>query len=291
MKRLFYLMLVVLGTMAFVSCSDDDENNNGGNDGNNSDGGNGTITLVTEAEDISHYYFGIGTFNEGDIVTIDWGDGITKSYKTEERDEVGDWSIYLDYTYTDDKSNHTITIRCDRGIKSITCYETKVTSLNVNDCTELVGLWCGDNMLTSLDVSKNTALERLDCYGNSLASLDISKNTALTFLECSNNQLTTLDVGKNTALTTLWCYGNSLTSLDVSKNTALAELECYSNQLTLLDVSGCKALTYLRCHYNQFTAAEMNKIYEALPTVEDGYLSCDELGDPSIAEQKGWNVS
>ena len=225
MKRLFYLMLVVLGTMAFVSCSDDDENN-GGNDGNNSGGGNGSVTLVTEAEDISYQDFYISTFNEGDIVTIDWGDGVTKSYKAE-KDEYGN-NIYLDYTYTDNKSNHTITIRCDKGIEGISCYGTKVTSLNVNDCIELVELRCGGNMLTSLDVSKNTALEYLYCSDNSLTSLDVSKNTALTRLDCPGNQ---------------------------------------------------------------FTAAEMNKIYEALPTVEDGYLSCDELGNPSIAEQKGWRVS
>ena len=268
MKRLFYLMLVVLGTMAFVSCSDDEENN-GGNDGNNSGGGNGTITLVTEAEDISYQYFYIHTFNEGDIVTIDWGDGITKSYKAE-RDEVGDWSIYLDYTYNDDKSNHTITIRCDKGIAGIICSEINVTSLNVNDCTELVVLDCQGNMLTSLDVSKNTALTYLNCYDNSLTSLDISKNTALEILYCYENQLTSLDVSGCTVLTELYCYNNQLTSLDISKNTALTSLYCYNNQ---------------------FTAAEMNKIYEALPIVESGYLSCDQLGNPDIAEQKGWRVS
>ena len=37
--------------------------------------------------------------------------------------------------------------------------------------------------------------------------------------------------------------------------------------------------------------AEMNKIYEALPTVEYGYLFCDQLGNPGIAEQKGWQVT
>ena len=79
--------------------------------------------------------------------------------------------------------------------------------------------------------------------------------------------------------------------MDVSKNTALTELSCSDNSLTSLNVSGCTALTYLSCYDNQFTAAEMNKIYEALPTVEDGTLSCDQLGNPGIAEQKGWEVS
>lgn len=244
MKRLFYLMLVVLGTMAFVACSDDDENNNGGND-NNGGGGNGTITLVTEAEEIRYMNFGVSTFNEGDIVTIDWGDGITKSYKAE-RDEYGDNSMDIDYYYTDNKGNHTITIRCDRGIAEFYCLRTKVTSLNVSNCAELNVLSCGENMLTSLDVSKNTALTSFRCDDNSLTSLDVSKNTVLEYLDCSDNQLT---------------------SLNVSKNTALTELDCSDNQ---------------------FTAEEMNKLYEALPTVEEGRLVCDELGNPGIAEQKGW---
>ena len=43
--------------------------------------------------------------------------------------------------------------------------------------------------------------------------------------------------------------------------------------------------------YKMSTAEEMNKIYEALPTVESGYLQCNELGNWSIAEEKGWTVN
>ena len=249
MKRLFYLMLVVLGTMAFASCSDDNDNK-GGNDGNG--GGNGTIIMVTEAEEIDFYVY---TFNEGDVVTIDWGDGTVKSYKSIKRGSDDDiyYEMGLDdvYVYTDSKSRHTITIQCERGIEGFSGSGNQVISLDVTNCAELLDLWCEDNMLTSLDVTKNTTL---------------------TFLACSENPLGSLDITKNTALIQLVCEGNQLTSLDVSKN---------------------GVLYYLYCSDNQFTAAEMNKIYEALPRVDEGVgaeLSCDELGDPSIAEEKGWDV-
>lgn len=63
-----------------------------------------------------------------------------------------------------------------------------------------------------------------------------------------------------------------------------------SNELISLDISKCPALKELSCDNNEFTAEEMNKIYNALPAVESGTLACDELGDWSIAEKKGWTV-
>ena len=197
------------------------------------------------------------------------------------------------------------------ALTNLGCSGNQLTSLDISNNTALKSLWCDDNQLTSLDVSKNialtslhceynqltsldvsgcTALTELDCRKNQLTSLDVSKNTALTKLVCTRNQLTSLDVSGCTALENLDCDDNQLTSLDVSKNTALTKLVCTRNQLTSLDVSGCTALTYLSCYDNQFTAAEMNKIYEALPTVEAGDLYCNKLGNPNIAKQKGWNV-
>ena len=298
MRKLFYLMLVVLGTAAFTACSDDDDNN-----GNN--GGNqtpvyhyGEITMVHEApsyedNDIS---FTIYTFNEGDTIKIDYGDGYVQQavvneidYEYDnERNSIKRGKINVDYTYSD-REEHTITIK--GNISGFFCGYKQLTSLDVTKCTALTYLCCIGNELTSLDVTKNTALTTYDCSNCQLTSLDVTKNTNLTELRCDENQLTSLNVSKNTALTELWCGGNQLTSLDVSKNTALDYLDCGRNQLTSLDVSKNTALTDLRCSSNQFTAAEMNKIYEALPTVELGSLGCDQLGNPSIAEQKGWTVS
>ena len=62
MRKLFSLMLVVLGTAALVSCSKDDDVLREGE---------GEITFVTEMEGCLY----IETFNAGDRITIDWGDG------------------------------------------------------------------------------------------------------------------------------------------------------------------------------------------------------------------------
>ena len=332
MKRLLYLMLVVLGIATFVSCSKDDDGNNNGGDNNN---GEGVITAVVETEKVQFLW--IGTSKEGETITVDWGDGNTDSLMTAKHDNE---SLYAEFIvrYKHDykeSGTHTITIKGNNIIEfgweqtgalsidaskcttlqSFLCdyYESiGLTDLNIDGCYDLVELSlsycnlthldiskytkliefdCAHNQLSSLDVTKNTALTELECYGNQLTSLDVSKNTALTNLRCGDNELTSLDVTQNTALASLWCESNRLTSLDISKNTALTKLYCYGNQLTSLDVSKNTALTELWCSDNQFTAAEMNKIYEALPTVESGYLQCNELGNWSIAEQKGWDVS
>ena len=243
MRKLFYLMLVVLGTAAFVSCSKDDDNNGGGN-GND---GNGTITLTVEGTETD--YLGVGTPREGEVISVDWGDGTVETYESV-LDVDKEYTIDLKHYYADGKNSHTITIQGNKNITQF-WYEGVL------------------NNLISIDVSECTTLSYLVADSN-LKSLDVSKNTNLTFLSCGGNELTSLDVSKNTALTYLDCGYNQLTSLDVSKNTKLTELECNGNQ---------------------FTASEMNKIYEALPTVESGQLFCDKLGDPSIAEQKGWEVT
>lgn len=271
MKHLVYLMLIVLGTAAFTACSDNKNNE-------------GVITMVLES-----YYNGnydsltIYTFNEGDEISIDYGNGyapIVISTKLEEdhngisiRDGIK-YGYILKYTFPDE-GEHTITIK--GNISGLDCSTNPLTSLDISKCTALAYLNCWDNQLTSLDISKNTALIELDCYGNQLTSLDISKNTALTRLGCGDNELISLDITKNTALDFLACFGNPLTSLDISKNTALTELNCSENP---------------------FTAEEMNKIYETLPNVgydengkPQGILNCDPLGNWSIAEKKGWEVS
>ncbi len=323
MRKLFSLMLVVLGAAALVSCSKDDDVLREGE---------GEITFVTEMEGCLY----IETFNAGDRITIDWGDGSKKEYVSERNgfEDITEiefiYGIDAGHTYAG-KSSHRVTVKgkikgvvfYDADITSIDvtkcpaleklycsynyqstsldvskcpalvyldCCENQLTSLNISGCTALEYLYCSNTQLTSLDVSKNTALKELHCYYTQLTSLDVSRCTALEYLNCSNNQLTSLDVSGCTALEYLNCSYNQLTSLDVSKCPALEFLSCYGNQLTSLDVSKNTALHRLECYGNQFSASAMNKIYNDLPVVNNGDLRCDKLGDYSIARNKGWYV-
>ena len=99
----------------------------------------------------------------------------------------------------------------------LSCYNNKLTELDVTQNPALIWLYCSPNQLTELDVTQNPMLEELECYWNKLTELDVTHNPALEYLICYNNQLTELDVTQNPALEYLWCYSNQLTTLDVSR--------------------------------------------------------------------------
>ena len=255
MKKLFYLFMVAMCATMFLACSDDDDKDPLDDDG---EGKEGVITMTTEKTYI-HLY--VATFNEGDIITIDWGDGDPEEFKS--------FKVYKDWDEDGEDEIHYVLSTDD--------IEHKYSNKNPHIVT----------------IKGN--IKRLDCGYNNLTSLDVSKNTALTELNCSGNNLTSLDVSKNTALTDLFCRENNLTSLNVSGCTALTELDCYDNNLTSLNVSGCTALTDLSCGRNNLTSAALNQIFRDLPQVTSGtiYMNSNpgtETCDKSIAKNKGWNV-
>ena len=287
MKKLFYLFMVTMCAIAFTACSDDDNTKDPIDDGN---GGEEMITAVYEPEYEWDLELNIGTFKEGENITIAWGDGgvseFTSFADTDswgwDRDEELHYAIgqgVVEHKYPNYNA-HTITIK--GKIKEFYCYDV-LTKLDVSKCPALVNLYCGDNNISSLDVSKCTALTELDCGGNNLTSLDVSKNTALT---------------------KLWCYHNNLTSLDVTNNIILIDLSCGNNNLTSLDVSKNTALTYLHCENNNLSASALNKIFNDLPqgkkwneygqkkqsTISIGNNPGTNTCDKSIAENKGWIV-
>ena len=123
------------------------------------------------------------------------------------------------------------TIAIKGNIKSLTCSENKLTSLNVQGLPDLETLVCSKNQLTSLDLHGLTKLSMLDCTENKLSSLNLQGATALTMVSCQNNELTTLDVQGLTSVTTLYCSYNKLKDLDIAGLAALQNLSCERNQL------------------------------------------------------------
>ena len=268
MKQIFILLMVAMCATMFTACSKDDDkdplDDNGGNGSKE-----GMITMIAENDEIE---VDIETFNEGDIITIDWGDGTVEEFKSVEEyyeeDEIHyviSIDSYVEHEYSN-RNPHIITIKG-----------------KISEFCQGEGSWY--NNITSLNVSKCPALTVLDCAENNLTSLDVSKNTALTYLFCKRNNLTSLDVSKCPVLTELGCWSNKLTSLDVSKNTALTRLNCEDNKLT---------------------SSALNQIFRDLPqgktwTEGHGYTEQSSIFisrnpgtdtcDKSIAENKGWEVN
>ena len=185
MKQIFILLMVAMCATMFTACSKDDDKNP------LDDNGEGVITMTVEGNTIGLQIY---SFNEGDIITIDWGDGDMEEFKSveeyDEEDEIHyviSIDSYVEHEYSN-RNPHIITIK--GNIKYLGCAGNNLTSLNVSGCTALTELDCYYNNLTSLDVSGCTALTGLDCAGNNLTSLDVSGCTALTELDCLGNNLT-----------------------------------------------------------------------------------------------------
>ena len=130
---------------------------------------------------------------------------------------------------------------------------------------DLTSLSCYDDKLTYLDLSLCPTLTTLECYTNELGELDLSYNKELTRVVCYNNKLTSLNLTGLTKLTTLRCGNNQLAQLDLSALAALTSLECQTNQLSALSFKGNPYLQRVLCYENQIKGAEMTAMAESLP--------------------------
>ena len=142
------------------------------------------------------------------------------------------------------------------ALKTLKCYNNKLTSLDVSSNTKLVELRCSSNQISSLKL--NREIENLSCNFNQLTSLDLSGFDYLTSLEIASNQLTSLKLKDCGWLETLILPANQLTSLDLSDCTGLISLDCESNKLTSLDLTGCTDLEKLNCSMNQLTSLDVS---------------------------------
>lgn len=150
-------------------------------------------------------------------------------------------------------------------LKELICSDTRLSELNVSNCTKLEWLNCTASALTKLDVNGCIALSSLFCERNQLLSLDVSDCIALHDLYCSGNQLTSLNLKNNLNLIWLYCGDNQLTVLNVYNPSVI---RCEGNQLSNLDVSDCIDLSSLRCDDNQLTSLNLKN------NVDLYYLSC-----------------
>ena len=156
MRKLFYLFMVAMCATMFTACSDDDDKDPLDDDG---EGKEGVITMTLEE---TYIHLGVETFNEGEIITIDWGDGDPEEFKS--------FKVYQDWDEDGEDEIHYVLSTYD--------IEHEYSNKNPHIVTikgNIKGLSCSRNNLTSLDVSKNTALTRLDCSGNNLTSAALNQ--------------------------------------------------------------------------------------------------------------------
>lgn len=165
------------------------------------------------------------------------------------------------------------------ALKTLICYNTSLTSLDVANLNNLESLNCNNSKITSLSLTNKSKLTSLACYNNpqmttltvtgtQISGMSMSGNTGLTTLNCySNPYLYNIsNLSSCTNLTSLDCHSCNFSSLDVSNLNKLTALACNNNKLTSLNVQGCTALKSLWCYQNQITGSDMTTLVNSLPT-------------------------
>jgi hypothetical protein len=93
------------------------------------------------------------------------------------------------------------------------CTSNLLTSLNVNQNTNLATLYCGINQLVNLSLDQNINMEELDCFSNSLSRLNLKNGNNTNFIyfnATSNPNLTCIEVDDSTYSTTNWADVDSI---------------------------------------------------------------------------------
>lgn len=145
-----------------------------------------------------------------------------------------------------------IDLRKNTKLTSLSCYDNKITSLNISANSKLKDIGVGGNQLKTIDVSKNKNMLRVVAYSNKLQSLKAAKGNKIKELDLSYNKFSTLDLANYPSLTTLYCNGNKLKTLSLAKNNKLSEL-------SLRDTSA-----------NKVTFAKNTKLSDLMVDPKDG---------------------
>lgn len=128
-------------------------------------------------------------------------------------------------------------LSANRNIESLNCNGNAFTTgLDLTDYTNLRTLSCADARLPSLNITGCYILQNLYCGANNLTALDLTRCYGLTSIDCQRNQISELTFHGLIQLKNLHCLNNNLTSLDVSSLPLLTSFSCESNQLTSLNI-------------------------------------------------------
>ena len=197
---------------------------------------------------------------------IEWGDGESEEFPITVKFK------RVSHHYSASSDNREITIT-GSDVTGLSCYDCKLTSLDVRENPALNNLNCRGNKLTNLNLTKNTSLLELNCSGNRLTHLNTGRNSKLWHLDCSKNHLTTLHLGRNMHLWFVNCSQNQLTSLNLNGLSALSHLYCSDNLLAILETYKNKRLLIFDCSRNKVKKLDLQRNMR----LEELDCSCNQL--------------
>lgn len=156
----------------------------------------------------------------------------------------------------------TLTAKNNRAMTTATATgNTKLPSVNVSNCSNLITADCGDNaVLTQVNVQGCVKLQTLRTDNTLISGIDLNTNASLVTLSMNNNKLTSFSAPHCTKLTNLSLSNNQITTITLTNNTALVEVIVDNNQITSLNLNNQPGLRNLNCSHNLLTDSSKTSI-------------------------------
>lgn len=190
---------------------------------------------------------------------------------------------YLKYLNAPNNKITDIRIHSNNYLEYVNLNNNELTSARFDTQVDnLKELYLMNNKLTSIDVEDATELTILKLFNNLLPSVDLSKNTKLTYLSLAGNQLTSINLDNNKKLETLLLgydknglkYGNELTELNLSHHHNLVKLFASHNKLTSIGLHLNESLVKVDLQDNELTEA---LFYDNVKAIKQLYLQNNKL--------------
>lgn len=195
------------------------------------------------------------------------------------------------------------------NLKNLYCRYTGITTLNIQNLSNLVYVECNNNQIAQLDLLGLVNLETLHCEYNQIDSLDFTGANNLVLAYCNNNLIEELFVSPeaNSHLVYVDCsfnkiktlnfenLGNEFKGLDCGNNLLeevhvkgndLRGFSCNDNLLTDLDLEWLQNLSRFNCRNNQISSINMKHIidnpYDLITNDPDNNAHMDLENNPLL---------
>mgnify|MGYP003644531782 CR=1 FL=1 len=145
------------------------------------------------------------------------------------------------------------------NLKSLICWNTQITDLNISALQELTYLDCSSNNIKDLDLSSLKKMETLVCGQGYLTSINLTGLDKLHHLHLGYNALQDLNLSGLVSLKLIDCANNMIPKLDLSGLTKLEDLICNNNKITsFTNITDCPELTRIWAQSNELTTIDFS---------------------------------
>jgi len=181
---------------------------------------------------------------------------------------------YYDPLGLEAKINSLTGIETFTNLKFLNFYDNNISGdLDFSKNRKLEYINCGLNRsVTSLNLQNLTELKELNVFFNNISELDLSTNKKLYKLKISMSQLQYIDISKNKQLEIFESFGCPIKNMTLSSSLRKLIIGGTSINIDYLDILDCKNLEFLSLSYFELPLLDISQNTK-LSTLSIGFIN------------------